>query len=75
MQLAAVEFARNQCNLTTAHTTEVNSTTEYPIIDILPTQKQLLAEHAYGGTMRLGAYAATVKTESKVAQLYQCYAK
>jgi len=70
MQLAAVEYARNKCNLTTAHTTEVNSSTEYPIIDILPTQKQVLAEHAYGGTMRLGAYTAQVKRDSKVAQLY-----
>ena len=39
--------------------------TEYPIIDILPTQKALLAEHAYGGTMRLGAYSAMVKKKAK----------
>ncbi len=70
MQLAAVEFARNKCALATAHTTEVNATTEYPIIDILPAQKEMLAEHAYGGTMRLGSYTATVKAESKVAHLY-----
>ena len=75
MQLAAVEFARNKCNLSNAHTTEVNSATQYPIIDILPAQKQVLAEHAYGGTMRLGAYAAQVKRESKVAQLYQSAAR
>lgn len=71
MQLAAVEFARNQCDLRGAHTTEVNSKTAHPIIDILPAQKQALAEHAYGGTMRLGSYAATVKETSKVAQLYK----
>lgn len=70
MQLAAVEFARNKCNMLTAHTTEVNKETEYPIVDILPTQKQLLAEHSYGGTMRLGSYQATVKKESKIAHLY-----
>jgi CTP synthase len=70
MQLAAVEFARTTCNLPTAHTTEVNEATEFPIIDILPTQKQMLAEHSIGGSMRLGTYAATVKKESKVAQLY-----
>ena len=62
-------------SLNNAHTTEVNSETEYPIIDILPTQKQLLAEHSYGGTMRLGSYAATVKKESKVAALYNATAK
>lgn len=70
MQLAAVEFARNLCAMKTAHTTEVNAQTDYPIIDILPTQKELLADQAYGGTMRLGSYTATVKPESKVAQLY-----
>lgn len=70
MQLAAVEFARNKCDMKRAHTTEVNKETEYPIVDILPTQKQLLAEQSYGGTMRLGSYQATVKKESKVAQLY-----
>lgn len=70
MQLAAVEFARNKCGLQGAHTTEVDQETPYPIIDVLPLQKQFLAEHAYGGTMRLGAYDATVHKESKVAQLY-----
>ncbi|GMU18959.1 MAG: CTP synthase [Candidatus Babeliales bacterium] len=70
MQLAAVEFARNKCALKNAHTTEVNAHTEYPIIDILPTQKNILAEQAYGGTMRLGGYTAQVKPASKVAQLY-----
>jgi len=70
MHLAAVEFARNSCNMIGAHTTEVDQKTEYPIIDILPTQKQVLAEHAYGGTMRLGAYSAQIKKESKVEHLY-----
>jgi CTP synthase len=70
MQLAAVEFARNLCAMKTAHTTEVNAQTDYPIIDILPMQKKLLADQAYGGTMRLGSYTATVKPESKVAKLY-----
>lgn len=70
MQLAAVEFARNLCSLKNAHTTEVNAQTDYPIIDILPTQKELLADQAYGGTMRLGSYKAMIKPESKVAKLY-----
>lgn len=70
MQLAAVEFARNRCGLAQAHTTEVDQATPHPIIDILPLQKQLLAEQAYGGTMRLGAYDAILRKESKVAQLY-----
>jgi CTP synthase len=71
MQLAAVEFARNKCGLSAAHTTEVDQNTPYPIIDVLPMQKQLLAEHAYGGSMRLGAYSAIITKESKIAQLYE----
>lgn len=71
MQLAAIEFARNVCNLAGAHTTEVDSKTAYPIVDILPTQKELLAASDYGGTMRLGAYAAQVQGKSMVGKLYQ----
>lgn len=71
MQLAAVEFARNVCGLKAAHTTEVDQQTPYPIIDILPSQKAAMAKNDYGGTMRLGSYSATIKKETKVAQLYQ----
>ncbi|MCH8329379.1 MAG: hypothetical protein IIB81_03220, partial [Nanoarchaeota archaeon] len=71
LQLAVVEFARNVCNLKNANTTEVNPKTPYPVIDILPTQKQLLKESKYGGTMRLGAYAAILKENSKVLGLYK----
>jgi CTP synthase len=71
MQLAAVEFARNVCNLAGAHTTEVDSNTAHPIVDILPTQKELLAASDYGGTMRLGAYAARVQEKSMVGTLYK----
>lgn len=71
MQLAAVEYARNECHLKNANTTEVNETTEFPIIDILPLQRQALAEHSVGGSMRLGSYDAVVKKTSQVAQLYK----
>lgn len=71
LQLAAVEFARNVCGLQRAHTTEVDEQTPHPIIDILPLQKSWLEKHQYGGTMRLGAYSALLKTGSKVHQLYK----
>jgi len=71
MQLAVVEFARHVCLLEGAHTTEINPDTAYPVIDILPWQKELLAGHKYGGTMRLGAYSAQLKEDSLVARLYQ----
>jgi CTP synthase len=71
MHLAAVEFARNVCNLSNAHTTEVDANTQFPIIDVLPMQKEILAQHYYGGTMRLGAYSAALKPDSKVYNLYK----
>jgi CTP synthase len=71
MQLALVEFARNVCMMEGANTTEVNKDTPYPVIDILPTQKELIEKNGYGGTMRLGAYAAILEKDSKVFRLYK----
>lgn len=51
-----VEYARNVVGLSGANTTEIDQSTPYPIIDILPEQKEMMAKKAYGGTMRLGAY-------------------
>ena len=45
--------------------------TKFPVIDILPTQKKLMEKSEYGGTMRLGAYAAVLKEKSKVLKLYE----
>ena len=71
LHLAAVEYARSVCNLQGAHTTEVDPNAEHPIIDVLPMQKKLLEDQRYGGTMRLGAYKATLKPGSLVQALYQ----
>lgn len=70
LQLSVIEFARNVCNLSGANTTEVDTQTAYPIIDMLPMQKEILKENAYGGTMRLGSYNAQVIKGTKVQQLY-----
>lgn len=67
LQLAIVEFSRNVCNLKNANTTEVNTKTPYPVIDILPDQKNITKK---GGTMRLGAYTAYLKKETLVHKLY-----
>ncbi|MBI2102095.1 CTP synthase [Candidatus Woesearchaeota archaeon] len=70
LQLAVVEFARNVCNLKDAHTTEVNPKTSAPVIDVQPAQREILEKHMFGGTMRLGAYAAVLRDKSKVLKLY-----
>jgi CTP synthase len=56
MQLMVIEYARNVVGLTGAHTTEINSKTKHPVIDVMFEQKAKLAQNQYGGTMRLGAY-------------------
>ncbi|NRB21512.1 CTP synthase [Candidatus Dependentiae bacterium] len=70
LQLAVIEHARNVCNMKGAHTTEVDPDTPYPVIDIIETQKDILKNKAYGGTMRLGSYPALVKKGTLIHSLY-----
>jgi len=56
MQIATIEFARNVCGLTRAHTTEIDKKTPDPVIDIMAEQKKNLENKNYGNTMRLGSY-------------------
>ncbi len=67
MQLAVVEYARNVCGLKGANSTEIDPETRYPVIDILPEQKNIDRK---GGTMRLGAYTAVLKPNTLVRRLY-----
>lgn len=73
MQLAVIEFARNAAGLKKANTTEVDSETPYPVIDILPEQKQKLAKKDYGGSMRLGVYPASLKKGTIACAAYKEY--
>lgn len=70
MQLAVVEFSRNVCGLESAHSTEFNSNTRYPVIDFIPEQVNIVKQSKYGGTMRLGAYPAVLKENSQIRKLY-----
>ncbi len=70
MQMAVVEFARNVCGLKTAHTTEVDSSTDCPVIDIIAEQKTNIENSNMGGTMRLGGYPAKLKEGSIVRKIY-----
>jgi CTP synthase len=67
-QLAVVEFTRNVIGKKDAHSTEMNINTSYPIIDILPEQKNIVDK---GGTMRLGATEIKFEGESKLKELYR----
>jgi len=70
-QLAVVEFARNVCNLSRAHTTEVDPHTPHPVIDLLPWQKKVLEEKGYGATMRLGGQEVIIKPGTLAYKLYR----
>ncbi|MBI4272333.1 CTP synthase [Candidatus Uhrbacteria bacterium] len=60
MQLALVEYARNEMGFADAHTTEVHRKTSHPVIDILPEQVENLRSGNYGASMRLGVYPAVL---------------
>ncbi len=67
MQMAAVEFARNVCGLQGAHSTEMDPNTPYPIVDLLPEQRQI---EQMGATMRLGAYPCKLQPNTLAEKLY-----
>jgi CTP synthase len=54
MHVAVSEFARHVVGLDGANSTEMDPETPYPVIDLLPEQKEI---EDLGGTMRLGAQA------------------
>ena len=68
MQLACVEFGRNVLGLQGAHSSEFEPFTRYPIIDLLPEQKEV---KEMGGTMRLGVSPCQLVVGSKAYQAYQ----
>ena len=70
MQLAAVEFARNVCALKDAHTTEINSQTNHPIIHVMESQKEKVEKKELGGSMRLGSWEFKATKETKFAKAY-----
>ena len=71
MQLALVEYARNVMGLADADTIEANPNTSHKVIDFYGQQEELLEKGKFGATMRLGAYAAQLKKNTKVFQWYE----
>lgn len=67
MQMAVVEYARNICGMVGAHSSEFSSETKYPVIDLMPEQRDI---DEMGGTMRLGIYPCKLKAGSKVNGIY-----
>lgn len=68
MQCACIDFSRNVLGLEGAHTTEIETDTSYPVIDLMEDQKKI---KNMGGTMRLGAYNCKLDKESLSFLEYQ----
>lgn len=67
MQVAVIEYARSMAGLDGANSSEIHPATPYPVIDLLPEQKDI---EDLGGTMRLGLYPCKLVPGSLAAQCY-----
>lgn len=67
MQCSVIEFARNVLGYEGANSAEIDGDTKYPVIDIMPDQKDI---EDLGGTMRLGLYPCKLKENSIADDVY-----
>jgi CTP synthase len=67
MQIAVAEFARHVAGMEGANSTEFDLETPYPVIDLLPEQKEVAD---LGGTMRLGADPIKLHEGSRAREIY-----
>jgi CTP synthase len=67
MHVAVSEFARHVCGMDGANSTEMDPETPYPVIDLLPEQKEI---EDLGGTMRLGAQAVELAEGTRARETY-----
>jgi len=68
MQCAVVEFARNVAGLKKANSSEFQSDTPYPVIDLMEEQKDV---EDMGASMRLGNYPCTLMQNTLAKSLYK----
>ncbi|MFH0915018.1 MAG: CTP synthase [bacterium] len=67
LQVAVAEFARHVAGMVGANSSEFDPSTNYPVIDLLPEQKDVAD---MGGTMRLGASPTKVVAGTKAHAAY-----
>jgi len=67
LHMAIIDFARNVCDLTGANSSELDSKTPHPVIDLMETQRNVSEK---GGTMRLGAYPCHIADGTLAHKLY-----
>ncbi|HEX6714992.1 MAG TPA: CTP synthase [Thermoleophilaceae bacterium] len=67
MQVAVAEFARHVADMDGANSTEFDPETPFPVIDLLPEQKEV---RDLGGTMRLGADPVKLHEGTRIREIY-----
>src|SRR3954451_24823170 len=67
MQVAVAEFARHVAGMDGANSTEFDPETPFPVIDLLPEQKEV---RDLGGTMRLGADPVKLHEGTRIREIY-----
>jgi CTP synthase len=67
MQMAVADFARHVAGMDGANSTEFDPETPYPVIDLLPEQKEV---RDMGGTMRMGADPVKLHDCTRVREIY-----
>jgi CTP synthase len=67
MQVAVAEFARHVAGMDGANSTEFDPETPFPVIDLLPEQKEV---RDMGGTMRLGADPVKLHDDTRAREIY-----
>ena len=67
MQMAVCDFARHVVGMEGANSTEFDPETPYPVIDLLPEQKEVAD---MGGTMRLGADPIKLHADTRAREIY-----
>ena len=67
MHVAVSEFARHAAGMEGANSTEMDLETPFPVIDLLPEQKEIAD---MGGTMRLGADPVKLHDGTRIRALY-----
>lgn len=68
MQCAVIEFARNVLDFDKANSTEFNSKTPFPVIDMMEDQKKI---SGLGGTMRLGSFDCNISPGTIAWNIYK----
>ena len=66
LHMAVIEVARNVCGFAGANSSEIDSNTPHPVIDLMPNQHGV----EMGGTMRLGLWPCRLEHGTRAGEAY-----